>query len=134
MDFEQELRKFVHSDFPLRQTREDACWTLEVRTGALRLVADTRDLSRGGIGATLPAGGGNADALAEGQGVTLSIACPNDDGAPLLSEIFARVVWVQHAADAVRVGFAFYGLTEAEAAYIDRYLFSRIIQRNIDET
>lgn len=32
----------------------------------------------------------------------------------------------------VLVGFAFLALSEADAARIDRYLFSKIIQRHID--
>lgn len=127
MDFDRELKNFAHSDVPLRQLREEAHWALDVRIGHLRLCADARDLSRGGIGASLPAV--MVGDLMTGQEVVLSIVWPEDMGG--VSDVPARVAWVKKNNGVVLVGFAFYGISEADAACIDRYLFSKIIQRHI---
>ncbi len=134
MDFDRELRNFVRSGLPLRQTREDAHWTIHLNIGSLQLCADACDLSLGGLGASLPSTSlaGHSHTLNVGQQVVLTIKWPEKETP--VSDISAKVVWIKSDSSEIKVGFVFEALSEVQAGFIERYMFSKIIQRNLDET
>lgn len=134
MDFEQELQKFVRSEWPLRQSREDAHWALDILVENRQLRVDARDLSLGGLGAALPHHAMVDDPLVVGQSVVITICWPPEEERPAgVSNLSAKVIWLRAEKDMITVGFAFEALTEVDVGYIERYLFSKIIQRHMNK-
>ena len=129
MDFESELKKFVNSDLPLRQIREDAHFAIHIKLKEEMILAEICDLSSGGVGVVVK--DGSAEKLVVGEPVVLHIRWP--DSEDRVDEIAAHIAWVRMDNEALLVGFAFEDLSATHKEQIEHILLDRIIARNMEE-
>jgi len=133
MDFEEELRKFVRSDMPLRQMRESAQWQIEIWMGTQCLLSEARDVSRGGIGVVAKPDVGWQEQLKVGAQVLLGFVWEDEEAAHHDTRIAAQIIWVKRADDIWSVGFEFFNLDQEAELLIERYMVARIVSRHLDD-
>lgn len=132
MDFEEELRKFVRSDMPLRQMRESAQWQIEIWMGSNCLLSEARDVSRGGLGVVATPDVAWQELLIVGAQVLLGFVW-DDKNADSRARISARIIWVNRMGQRWSIGFEFFNLDHEADLLIERYLVARIVSRHLDD-